>query len=156
MALITWGPKTPFALTARPEAPEHIVSPWVVALEALDGATHLRITAERDSLWMPLPGLPDCGPDGFTDVAVPDSALVLKGCPPGALIVRIGGSSALVAESDADADEIGKPFAIGHHCVVKAPTQAIGPLFLGFNILYRPVRVKRLSVSIATGRVQHP
>jgi hypothetical protein len=42
----------------------------------------------------------------------------------------------------------GAAFAIGSHCIVTLPQNFIGPLYIGFNGLVRPVNVKELMISV--------
>lgn len=130
-----------------------IVEPWLVALEEFGVATHLKFVVT--GRWVAMAGLEPCGPDGIYTSAVPDDRLILPECAAGALIGRVGGSSATlkfpapVPPAPADSS---KPFAVGSRAVVKLPDATVGPLFLGFNILGRPVRVEALDVEILSGR----
>jgi len=120
-----------------------------MALEQFGVATHLKFVVT--GRWVAMAGLDPCGPDGIYTSAVPDDRLMLAECAAGALIGRVGGSSATVKfAATASADS--KPFAVGSYAVVKLPDAAVGPLFLGFNILGRPVRVESLNVEILSGR----
>lgn len=97
-------------------------------------------------------GLSSCEPDGLTGQSFPDDRLFVTDCPLGALIGRIGGSSAglKVPAPATDAGET-KPFPVGAYAVVKIPEKTAGPLYLGFNILSRPLRLESLEVEIAIG-----
>lgn len=126
-----------------------IAEPWLVALEQFGVATHLKFVVT--GRWVAMPGLEPCGPDGIYTSAVPDDRLIMTECAAGALIGRVGGSSAtLKFPATAAADS--KPFAVGSRAVIKLPEAVGGPLFLGFNILGRPVRVEALDVEILSGR----
>ena len=61
--------------------------------------------------------------------------------PPGALIGRIGGSSAGLKADGA--------FVVGSSCVVAVPAGSIGPLFLSFNITGRPVEVTAIAIEVS-------
>ncbi len=127
-----------------------IAGRWVPVLEALPGGLHLRITAS--GLWAALGGmLPDCGPDGLSGLPFESAQLIIADCPVGALIGKFGGSSAThkaaAPEATALAEDV--PFAIGSYCVVKVPEIAPGALLIGFNIVYRPVKVTRLALQLA-------
>ena len=126
-----------------------IVEPWLVALEEFGVATHLKFVVT--GRWVAMAGLEPCGPDGIYTSAVPDDRLMLTECAAGALIGRVGGSSATV-KFPATATAESKPFAVGSRAVVKLPDAAVGPLFLGFNILVRPLKVVALDVEILSGR----
>jgi hypothetical protein len=111
----------------------------------------LRLTAT--GRWTPLSGLPECGPDGLTGISFPDDRLIVGDCSAGALIGRIGGSSASLKATYADtASGESKPFPIGSHCVLKLADKASGPLFIGFNILTRPVTLAQLDLRIESTR----
>jgi hypothetical protein len=148
MALFDWQNMHPIDLRLPPGTPCEVAAPWLLALERLGIGTHLRITVE-EGLWTGMPGLPPCGPDGLPGLAVPDAALLLADCAPAALIGRIGGSSATLSVGDTPPEGTSKAFAVGSHGVVKLPDKAVGPLFLGFNLKHRPVRVESLRVRIA-------
>ena len=137
----------------RPDGP--VEEPWMTALQDLPpGLTHLKLIATAASSWTPLAGMRACAADGVLTSAVPDDRLILTDCAPGALIGRIGGSSASlkVATAPDAASGESKPFAVGRYAVVKLPANAIGPLFLGFNILFRPIRLNALEVEISGGQ----
>lgn len=122
----------------------------MAALESFGEANLLRIQAT--GTWAPFAGLPSCGPDGLAGFNYPDSSLIVADCPVGALIGRIGGSSATVkAVGDAPPGQT-KAFAVGSYCVVKLPEGVVGPLFIGFNGLLRPVMVEALTLALATAR----
>jgi hypothetical protein len=126
-----------------------IAEPWLVALEELGVSTYLKLVVTGS--WTPMAGLGSCGPDGIHTSAIPDDRLILTDCPAGALIGRVGGSSASLKAATPDAGE-SKPFAIGSYAVVKLPDNAVGPLFVGFNILIRPLKLEKLEVVILGGR----
>lgn len=65
-----------------------------------------------------------CGPDGDIYFTVPADAL-LPDALPGALIGKIGGSSAAVKNSGA--------FVVGSHCVLQVDANTAGPLYLTIN-----------------------
>jgi hypothetical protein len=130
-----------------------ITAPWLLLVETLRDATHLQIKAEGS--WTPMGGLvASCGPDGLAGLPLLPERLIVADCPVGALIGKIGGSSASVsaaAATPATSPPIseGKAFAIGSHCVTNIPEGSIGPLFVGFNCLVRPVRVALLKIVVA-------
>jgi hypothetical protein len=132
---------------------QDIEVPWVMALDDLWGTKgYLRLRAT--GLWTPLAGLPDCGPDGLAGQPFPEDRTILPDCPVGALIGRIGGSSATLkaAAPATDAGE-SKPFAIGSYAVLKLPDKVVGPLFVGFNIVLRPIRLRQQLVIEVEGGV---
>ena len=134
-------------LTLRDEA---IKWPWCVAAPMLRDVTYLRITAAGSWIaageqLMPFP------PDGHMGLPIHSDKLLLPDTPVGALIGRIGGSSAsLVITPSATGDALlaSQTFAIGSHCVIAVPERLLGPLFVGFNWKPRPIMVKELTVSV--------
>ena len=139
-----------------------INAPWVQALADLqivaDPAvefTHLRISAEGQ--WEVLSGLKlNCGPDGHAGIPADAATLPVGSALPGALIGKIGGSSASieVAKAGADPGTAALPqFAVGSICVVALAGQPKGPLFLGMNIRSRPLAVESLRVNIEAAKI---
>jgi hypothetical protein len=130
---------------------QDVVAAWLVALEELDPAVKfLRFTAIGK--WTAMPGLSACGPDGLIGQSIPEDRLILSDCSVGALIGRIGGSSATLKgpATPAEGGET-KPFPIGCHAVVKLPENTTGPIFFGFNILVRPLKLESLELTILGG-----
>lgn len=147
MVAMTWTP----LLVGHPWINRDVPVPWLMVLEDLVGlATYLRFRAS--GVWTTMAGLPGCGPDGLVGQSFPDDRLIVPDCPVGALIGRIGGSSATLkaAAPAADSGE-SKPFPIGCNAVIKLPDKVVGPLFIGFNILLRPIHVERLTLDITKG-----
>jgi hypothetical protein len=128
---------------------QDILAPWVMVMEDLSGTTSY-LKLQVSGRWTPLAGLPECGPDGLAGQPFPEDRLILPDCPVGALIGRIGGSSASVRAMTpaTDAGE-SKPFPIGSYALLKLPEKVVGPLFLGFNILLRPIQLENLEIEIA-------
>jgi hypothetical protein len=154
-----------------------IADPWIVAIETLRDATHLQIKAE--GAWVTIDGLvAECGPNGLVGLPIQGERLIIADCPLGCLIGKFGGNAATLASSASAAGAAppaavpipaaqiagpagppapattgvseGRPFAIGAYCVTKIPDGFVGPLFLGFNSLVRPVRVTDLRITIAS------
>jgi hypothetical protein len=151
MAQFEW---TPVAAAAafQTALPWTIGAPWLVALEKFGEGNLLRI--QVTGRWTPINGLPGSGPDGLAGLVYPDTALIVSDCPVGALIGRIGGSSATLKAAGTDnLPGEGKAFAVGSYCVVKIADEMIGPLFLGFNCLPRPVVVSAFTLDLAMARV---
>ena len=133
-----------------------VTEPWIPVLETFSAATHLQIKVEGS--WTPMAHVEECGPNGLLGLPIQPERLVLPECAFGALLGKIGGSSAThvagAAGGNADATiTAGKPFAVGSYCVVKIPDKAVGPLFVGFNGLMRPVLVKNLTITIQTATI---
>ena len=123
-------------------------APWMIALKAIEDCDHLRI--EADGEWKLLPNLDlTCGPDGRSDIPISNDALFVPSCPPGALIGRIGGSSADRTIDNAEA-KVGAPIviAIGKVCMVPLKDLPHGPVFIGINIRPRPITILRINLEI--------
>jgi hypothetical protein len=134
---MTWTP-----IDTLPLMPGPVTVAWIRLAESLRGATFLTFTATGS--WTALPGLlAPCGPDGLTGLALAADRVVLADAPPGALIGRIGGSSAGIKADGA--------FVIGSNAVVAVPAGSAGPLFIGFNITGRPVDVTAIAVTVSGG-----
>lgn len=128
-----------------------LASPWLVALKTIEDCDHLRIEAYGE--WELLPGQDlHSGPDGRGDIPFAGDALILPTCPAGALIGRIGGSSASSDKiSEGTEAKDGAPpivFAIGSTCMIPLKELPHGPLFVGVNIRPRPIKIARLELKI--------
>jgi hypothetical protein len=135
MPIVTWTEIKNFVLPAG-----DVTAPWVLVVDTIRGATYLQINATGQ--WTAMTGLlAPCGPDGLAGLTLPLDRLVLPDAPPGALIGRIGGSSASLKADNA--------FVLGGSCVVAVPSGSIGPLFVSFNIAARPVSVQSLNVVVS-------
>jgi hypothetical protein len=155
MPTVKWNMLTepPFTRNA-----EEITSPWMTVVDMLRDYTHLRIKAE--GTWSQIGGLIGlCGPDGLPGLPLQIDRLAVADCPVGALIGKLSGSSASLsvpptgnpAASGGSAPSgmtEGKAFAIGSYCVLALPQNFIGPLFVSFNGLTRPMRINDLKITI--------
>ncbi len=133
---------------------EDVSARWLLILESMNDATHLKFVAEGK--WEVTNSvLPDCDPDGAAGLAVPDGQLILKGCPFGALLGKIGGSTAFdkIPSEASDALAIDQPVAIGSFCQLKLPESTSAPLFIGFNSTLRPIRISNLNVKVYGARI---
>lgn len=140
-------------LGAYEQSETDVDAPWLMALESIGDATHLKFESEGN--WeAPNSVLPGCGPDGVANLTMPDDQLVLSRCRFGALIGKIGGSSAghNAPAQPSDSLAIDEPFAVGTFCLLKVPQDTSGPLFIGFNCVLRPVRVTTLKITILGAR----
>lgn len=150
--IIKWAELTTFEISKDRD----VFEPWILVAETLRDATHLQIKAQGS--WAAMGGsLTVCEPDGHAGLPVASERLIVTDCPVGALIGKIGGSSAAVStaaatSATAPSNGEGKPFAVGSHCVTTIPEKSIGPLFIGFNCLFRPVKVSWLKVIVAGSR----
>ena len=122
--------------------------PWLMAVQSLRDVTHLLITAEGE--WEASGGqLRPFPPDGHMGLPIQADKLLVPDCPPGALVGKIGGSSAhLAATLAAGAAVPGAIFPVGAHCIVSIPSGVVGPLFIGFNWIPRPLTVIDLKVCV--------
>lgn len=132
--------------------------PWLLVRKTLQDVTHLQITATGS--WSQAGDQPGpFDPDGVPGVPLPKERLDVQDCPPGALIGKFGGSSASLGPVPAAANAAagsnapsalteGKAFAIGAYCLVAIPTICIGPLFVSFNGLARPIMITRLTITL--------
>lgn len=146
MISLTWKRIDTFIVPER-----DVVEPWLMALEDFGAATtYLKLISK--GAWTAMAGLAECGPDGLIGQSFPDDRMVVTDCAVGALIGRIGGSSASLKAQNppADSGEV-KPFPVGRHAVLKLPDKFVGPLYLGFNVLFRPMKLKSLEVEIIGG-----
>jgi hypothetical protein len=149
-----WTDFEPLDLTEQ-----DLTAPWIEAAKVLRDATLLRIVAE--GYWSPLPPwTTDCDPNGIGAIRVVADQLIVADAPLGVLIAKIGGSSATLtgwpgtapATAGAPSTPIldGKPFAVGTLCILPLPRTLLGPLFVGINSVRRPVRLRRLKVTVST------
>jgi hypothetical protein len=127
---------------------------WLAVCHDFRGATHLRVTAGGE--WSsPAPTV--WGPDGDLASLGGGATLILAGAPLGALIGKVGGSSASLGPapppptaSQPPAPTLGQDqaFLIGGTCVFALPVGARGPLFIGFNTIRRPLDIRTLTVLV--------
>jgi hypothetical protein len=68
-----------------------------------------------------------CGPDGLPGFPVPFDKLLVPSAPPGALIGKVGGSTADLKD--------GTIFTIGSFAVFTVPEKVSGPLYIGVNAI---------------------
>jgi len=141
---VTWR-----KLTTAPLSNKQVEACWHLAQESLEGTTQLKIVAKGSWIFTGSV-LPACSPDGLTGFALSGVSTIIAGCPFGALIGKLGGSTAshhVPAEpSIAIAAQV--PFAVGSFCILELPQGLHGPLYLGFNIVRRPVFVESLEAEI--------
>lgn len=105
-----------------PAQPEGL---WTSVCLYVDGPGLLRIKADPQGQWSYAAGtVDDCGPEGDPLAFVSRKDCLSQNAPVGALIGKIGGSSAGIGDAPV--------FAVGSHCVVRIPDDG-GPLFLTIN-----------------------
>lgn len=166
MPLIAWSSVIePYVITldrsdpkdpGSPPVPKSITTPWVLVVPGMRDYTHLRIQAEG-SWAQPNGPFGACGPDGLASIPAQSNALAVKDCGVGALIGKLGGSSASLTMPPASPGGTSPPttslaegaaFAIGSHCIVALPANFMGPLYVSFNGLGRPVLVMALRIRV--------
>jgi hypothetical protein len=97
---------------------------WTKVNEYVEGGTTLMIeVADEAATWKYNPDAA-CGPDGDPGSLVLRSKCLLASAPVGAMIGKLGGSTAGAAD--------GTVFVVGHWCIVKVGTDG-GPLYLTIN-----------------------
>lgn len=149
MATVNWNLLCEYQIEPGP-----VTKPWILVLDGPKESTYLQIKAAGK--WTPAGGLlGQCGPDGLLGAPFQTDKLVVSDCPVGALIGKFGGSSASLTPASAASTAPptaasplteGRSFAIGSHCVVAVPDRSIGPLYVSFNGLIRPVTVDERAV----------
>ena len=140
MPILSWTPLA--AIRPVPAGAFHM--PWHRVTDVIRGPTHLQIVATGS--WTAIREvLAACGPNGFAGLSLPADRVVLTDAPPGALIGRLGGSSASLKADGA--------FPIGIDCVVQLPANSVGPLFVSFNIVARPVAVASFTIAVSTATI---
>ena len=98
---------------------------WTRVCRYVDGPGLLRISADPQGRWSYAAGtVDDCGPEGDPLAFVSRNNCLSQNAPVGALIGKIGGSSAGIGDAPV--------FAVGSCCVVRIPDDG-GPLFLTIN-----------------------
>jgi hypothetical protein len=99
---------------------------WYRVVEHVAAGKLLKFDAKGE--WAFFPGFAQkCGPDGFLGLPIPDARLMLPNAPVGALIGKIGGSTA--DQKD------GTLFSIGSFSIFAVPEKAGGPVYFGLNAI---------------------
>ena len=113
---------------------------WQLALEYVGGLRLLRLRVvdqdeNRNAVWTTWhqTATDRATADGLIHVV--KTGLLLTSAPPGALIAKIGGSTADVPDAASPSAPYGtkKVFAVGSYCVVNLAAQDAGPLFMAMN-----------------------
>jgi len=139
---------------------------WALVLEAVPDWKRLRLEADGEWTFL-LDGTYaySCGPDGAAGLSPASAVPILRNCPPGCLLGRFGGSSAEIGAATAQGGETGTTggdgetetapastgsvaFPIGRDCLYKVPEGVFGPLFIGFNLVSRPVTIEKLTLTV--------
>ena len=113
---------------------------WTPAIEFLPGGRLLRLrVSDKDKSDNPVPkkwrvGGTETGPNGIISGNA-RTALMCPGAYQGALIAKLGGSTADIGDPTQSAAPFGtrKVFAVGESCVMPVAVADAGPLYLGIN-----------------------
>ena len=115
--------------------------PWSVGRVYVPGSRLLRFpVVDKDdqdksasTSWSPVKGI-NCGPDGAISTPV-KSSLLTNGALYGALIGKLGGSSADVPDSSQPTTPYAnkRVFAVGSHCIISISSTEGGPLYFTMN-----------------------
>jgi hypothetical protein len=114
---------------------------WTLALDFASGSRLLRFRVvdkdEQDkgvsTTWSLSAGA-SCGPNGEPR-STTQSSLLCSAAPPGALIAKLGGSSADIPDPAQTTAPYGskRVFAVGAYCIAALASTESGPLFLTMN-----------------------
>jgi hypothetical protein len=107
----------------KKEVPAKPAGIWTLVHEYVHGPALIRIEAE-DTEWM-YSKADKCKADGDLLSSISPAACILKDAPVGALIGKIGGSSAGISD--------GTLFVVGKHCIFELDPNKRGPLYLTIN-----------------------
>lgn len=115
---------------------------WGLAIDYVPGSRLLRFTVlttdqhggSAPSSWSPIKGT-DCGADGIPTTSPPKAGLLNTAALYGALIAKVGGSSADIPDPSSAMAPYGnkRVFPVGSYCVVLIGSTEGGPLFLTMN-----------------------
>lgn len=121
--VVAAAPPAPEEDAAEPPAPEEDAEAPAPEEDAEPPAPAQPAPALVNQTWQP-EGTKECTADGETAL---DRTVLLATAPAGALIAKIGGSSA-----DTTVDKV-PLFAVGRHCVFTVEAGKAGTLYLGVN-----------------------
>ena len=107
----------------KTEVPAQPAGLWTLVIEYLRGPALVKVQAE-DKKWK-YSQANACTADGDLLSLVSTQSCILKGAPVGALIGKIGGSTAGVSD--------GTVFLAGKMCIIKLDQSKRGPLYLTIN-----------------------
>ena len=94
---------------------------WTLALDWIEAPATLKLEASKET-WSYAPGVEKIGADGHSASALKDC--IVASAPAGALVGKLGGSSASVSDT--------KPFPVGAVTIIQVDVST-GPLFLTIN-----------------------
>ncbi len=109
--------------------------PWTKIIDYVSVGNLLKIEVTDGNTWTPDGFSQPCSADGDISSGVLNTVTggpLLAGIPAGALIGRIGGSTADMALDSTITSRIFF-FAVGRCCILQVPASTCGALFLGVN-----------------------
>lgn len=113
---MTWSETKDVVIKARPEGI------WTWAFDYVKGPVMIKIQAS--GAWS-YSAAKQCGPDGDLNVLMSSAKALLPGAPIGALILKVGGSTAGTTD--------GTVKVAGSGALVEIPDTVSGPIFLTIN-----------------------
>jgi hypothetical protein len=129
------------------EDPNFLVKePWIKILDYVIGPKILKIQVQGQ--WSLLgPGVRECTETGHPGLAFPSDRLLLPDSAPGAMIGKLGGSTADYKD--------GTLFAIGSYAVVFLEEKKILPLFVGINGMVLTSLPKTVNIKVKVSVADH-
>lgn len=112
------------------DVPEQAGLQWTPVLDLVTPGKILKVEVAVNATWTPDGFTAPCGADGDSSGSIQRDNLMVPNAPLGALIGRIGGST---ADQTADVNRNMLLFSVGRFCVLQIPDTAKGSLFLGVN-----------------------
>lgn len=136
-------PIGPFSIRVRAK-PDGL---WTLADEFAVGSCVLKISAKPRATWAYADAAAArCGAEGHRNSLLSREKCLLASAPVGALIGKIGGSTA---------DTEGTKFVVGRYCVVRVPAEG-GPLFLTINDEYGGMDNNADSIDVDVSEITLP
>jgi hypothetical protein len=108
----------------RAKVPGKPAGLWTWMLDDVIGPALIKIEAKPGGKWVYAPGK-ECGPDGDLGAVLGTANVPVKEAPVGALIAKIGGSTAGMKD--------GKIYVIGGKAIIPIGEKARGPVLLTIN-----------------------
>lgn len=151
--LTVYEPPAPPAPPAGPASaappPFAVTGLWLRVVDLLPAKRLIRIVASGS--WSDLRGGTAVGPDGYLDLSLTAEHLIYADAPLGALIGKIGGSTADKVAVDKTAGDKKIEgitlFPIGTYCVV-APIDKAAPLFVAVNGAWSLAQFRFLTLKV--------
>lgn len=96
---------------------------WTLTHEFVTGPALVKV--EATGTWSYSSGRPSCGPDGDLNALLSADQMIASGVSPGALLIKVGGSTAGVSD--------GLVRVAGSTAVIRIDEKTSGPIFLTIN-----------------------